>query len=135
MGNWGEEGNIPCHIWCFVVLEGIPNRRIAPEFGGIKLNSDGVYAVVESSEIERSEVEVGRSSLLLPICKTVDLDADGVVTKRHLFLADTDAFVDPCSVIADIGGPPNRYFVVKSRDLWPNAVSYTHLTLPTICSV
>ncbi len=116
--NWGEEGRLPCHIWCFVVLEGLPNRRNAPEFGGIKLNRDGVYAVMESSEIETSEQEIGRSSLLLPIRKTVDLDADGVVRKRHFFLADTAAFVDPCSVVADIGGPPNRYFVVKSRAMW-----------------
>ncbi len=118
--NWGEEGKIPCHIWCFVVLEGLPKRRNAPEFGGIKLNRDGVYAVIESSEIETNEEEVGRSSLLLPIRKTVDLDAEGVVTRRHFFLADTSAFVDPCSVVADIGGPPNRYFVVKSRAMWAN---------------
>ena len=77
-----------------------------------------MYAVVETSKIETCEEELGRSSLLLPIRKTVDLDADGVVTERHFFLADTEAFVDPCSVVADIGGPPNRYFVVKSRAMW-----------------
>jgi hypothetical protein len=118
--NWGEEGKLPCHIWCFVVLEGLPNRRNAPEFGGIKLNRNGVYAVVECSTIETSEEEIGRSSILLPIRKTVDLDSAGAVRKRHFFLAVTDAFVDPCSVVADIGGHPNRYFVVKSRAMWAN---------------
>ena len=116
--NWGQEGRLPCHIWCFVVLEGLQSRRNAPDFGGIKLNRDGVYAVVECSQIETCKQEIGRSSILLPIRKTVDLDDKGVVTNRHFFLADTDAFVKPCSVVADIGGPPNRYFVVKSREMW-----------------
>jgi hypothetical protein len=118
--NWGQEGRLPCHIWCFVVLEGLQSRRNAPDFGGIKLNRDGVYAVVECSQIETCEQEIGRSSILLPIRKTVDLDSAGNVSNRHYFLADTDAFVKPCSVVADIGGPPNRYFVVKSRTMWAN---------------
>ena len=49
----------------------------------------------------------------------VDLDSDGTVLKRHFFLADTCAFVDPCCAVADIGGPSSRYFVVKSRTKWP----------------
>jgi hypothetical protein len=122
--NWGEEGRLPCHIWCFVVLEGLPNRRNAPEFGGIKLNRDGVYAVVETSQVEMNEEEVGRSSILIPIRKMVGLDSDGTVLKRHFFLADTSAFVAPCSVVPDIGGPSNRYFVVKSRTEWP--VDFVH---------
>ena len=122
--NWGEEGCLPCHIWCFVVLEGLPNRRNAPQFGGIKLNRDGVYAVVETSQVEMNEEEVGRSSILIPIRKMVGLDSDGTVLKRHFFLADTSAFVAPCSVVPDIGGPSNRYFVVKSRTEWP--VDFVH---------
>ena len=114
--NWGDEGQlIPCHIWCFVVLEGLKNRRNASHFGGIKLNQDGVYAVVESSMIETNEEELGRSSIFIPIRKTVGLDSDGTVLKRHFFLAETSAFVDPCCAVADIGGPSNQYFVVKLR--------------------
>jgi hypothetical protein len=54
----------------------------------------------------------------------VGLDSDGTVLKRHFFLADTSAFVAPCSVVPDIGGPSNRYFVVKSRTEWP--VDFVH---------
>ena len=103
-----------------MVLEGLESRRNAPKFGGVKHNRDGVCAVVECSQIETCEQEIGRSSILLPIRKTVDLDSAGNVSNRHYFLADTDAFVKPCSVVADIGGPPNRYFVVKSRTMWAN---------------
>lgn len=116
--DFGRHGRVPCHLWCFVVLEGLPKARNAPVFGDLKLNVDGVYAVVECSEVEASKEEVGRSTILLPIRKTVDLDDDGMVTKRHFFLADVNAFIEPCSVVADIGGPPNRYFVVKSREKW-----------------
>ena len=77
-----------------------------------------MYAVIESSEVEESEVEIGRSAILMPIRKTVTVDDDGFVQQRQFFLADVNAFVDPCSCVADIGGPPNRYFVVKPRDKW-----------------
>ena len=41
------------------------------------------------------------------------------VTKLRLYLADVEAFVDPITVVPDIGGPPNAYFHCKqSRDKW-----------------
>ena len=45
------------------------------------------------------------------------------VKRRKFYLADTDAFVEPCCVIPDIGGPPNRYFMVHSRTKWPKMFS------------
>ena len=117
--DWGRNyGQIPCHIWCFVKLECLGNERKAPQHGGITLNQNGVYAVVESSEMEPDDDEVGRSAIMLPIRKTIVLTPDGAVAKRHFYLADVNAFVEPCSVVADIGGPPNRYFVVKPRPKW-----------------
>ena len=48
--DWGTtEGELPCHIWCFVSLENMPTGRDSLEFGGIRLR-DGVYAVVECAE-------------------------------------------------------------------------------------
>ena len=75
--------------------------------------------MVEVSQIETNEQELGRSSIFTPIRKTVGLGSDGTVLKRHFFLANTSAFVDPCCAVPDIGGPSNRYFVVKSRTKWP----------------
>ena len=54
----------------------------------------------------------------MPIRKDIDLNEDGSVQRRRFYLADTEAFSDPCCTIPDIGGPPNRYFVVKPRNEW-----------------
>jgi hypothetical protein len=117
--DWGTgERELPCHIWCFVVLKNLPQGRNGIEHGGIKLREDGVYAVVECCTLETDEEELGRSELMYPIHKTVDLDEDGYVTNRSFFLANTEAFVGPCCVIADLGGPSNRYFAVKPRPEW-----------------
>ena len=58
------------------------------------------------------------SELMVPIRKDIVLDEDGIIEQRNFYLADTDAFQDPCCVIPDIGGPPNKYFVVKPRNQW-----------------
>ena len=44
-------------------------------------------------------------SLMVPILKEAVLDGDGKVSKQTFFLADTEAFLDPCCVIPDIVGP------------------------------
>jgi hypothetical protein len=117
--NWGGgEGKLPCHIWCFVTLQDLPigvGSRM--EHGGIQLK-DGVYAVVEYATLETDEAEIGRSDLMMPIEKEVKFDDDGFVSKRTFYLADVEAFYGPCCVIPDIGGPKNRYFVVKPRSEW-----------------
>ena len=35
-------------------------------------------------------------------------------------MADTNAFKAPCCVVPDLEGPKNRYFVVTSREEWPD---------------
>ena len=42
----------------------------------------------------------------------------GEMVGRKFYLADVEAFADPCCIIPDIGGKPNRYFVVKPRNQW-----------------
>lgn len=116
--NFGADGRFPCHIWCFVKLDGLPKGRNAPHYGGIQLKGSGVYAVVESARVEEDKVELGRSSILTPIRKEVDLNPDGTIKKRYFYLADTSAFVEPCCCVGDVGGPPNRYFLVKARERW-----------------
>ena len=121
--DWGPRfGQIPCHIWCFVVLEGMPTGRRRLQYGDVGL-ADGVYAVVENSQVEKLDKdgydECGvKSELMLAIRKEIQLDDDGFPIKRTFYLADTDAFVDPCCVVPDLGGPKNRYFVVQPRNAW-----------------
>ena len=112
--DWGAHGRVPCHIWCFVVLDNMPSGRNALHYGGIPL-SNGVFAVVESSGIMDNEAEVTKSDLLMPISKEIEIHPDKTVGRRTFYLADTEAFEGPCCAIPDIGGPPNKYFVVLPR--------------------
>ena len=93
----------------------MPSGRSAIHYGGIPLK-DGVFAVVETATVEKTVMV--RSDLMTPVAKEVELTESGKVAKRMFYLADTEAFMDPCCVIPDIGGPPNRYFVVKPRNEW-----------------
>jgi hypothetical protein len=97
----------------------MPTGRNSIEHGGISLK-DGVFAVVEVGNLEAAAQEEVQSDLMLPILKDVVVDAEGLVEKRTFYLADTEAFEDPCCVIPDIGGPTNRYFVVQPRNEWAN---------------
>ena len=115
--NWGRDGRFACQMWCFLVLEGMPKGRNQIHYGGIPLN-DGVFAVVETANVEADITEIGRSDLMTPVRKEVEVDEDGFVQERTFYLADTEAFEDPCCVIPDLGGPSNRYFVVKPRNQW-----------------
>lgn len=116
--NWGQGyGTTPCHIWCFVIIEGAPLGRNQFHYGGVPLK-DGTYAVVETSELEKDDHELGRSDLMMPIRKEIRLDEHNSVVQRTFYLADTEAFTDPCCTVPDLGGPANRYFVVKPRNQW-----------------
>lgn len=118
--DWGNRyGKLPCRIWCFVDLVGMPSGKDTLQYGGIHLR-DGVYAVVEYANYEIEEPDpkkvTFRSELFVPL--VLDVEAKHGEITRKFFLADTDAFVEPVAVVPDIGGDPNRYFVVKSRSKW-----------------
>ena len=108
------------HIWCFVVLKNMPTGRESLEHGGIVLK-DGTYAVVETATLEDSADTntAFKSDLLTPIYKEgVQIFDDGTVGHRTFYLADTEAFLEPCCVIPDIGGPCNKYFAMEGRNYW-----------------
>ena len=110
--NWGGGwGKLPCHIACFVVLDGITNPRHTVEHGGVQLRS-GTYGVVESTTYEEGDLEVS-NDLFKPVRKDVNPDKH-----RVYYLADVSAFEAPCCCIPDLGGPSNRYFHVQSRSKW-----------------
>ena len=114
--DWGQEGVLPCHIWCFVVLPELPSGSNSLEYGGIRLKK-GVYAVTECAQYD--ETAANESDLFVPLqLITEGLDEDGEVIGRSFFLSDTDAIVAPCCVVPDIGGQTNAYFQVKNRNQW-----------------
>ncbi len=115
--NWTGEGRLPCHIHCFVDLTSLDLAANRIQHGGITLKA-GTYAVVEVSVYEEDDEEKRQSELFVPLMKTVAAKEDGLVTKRMFYLADTDAFHDVCCVVPDIGGEPNRYFLVHPRPYW-----------------
>ena len=116
--DWGSAyGRLPAHIWCFVVLTGMPTGRHNIKYGGISLQ-DGTFAVVETATIVNNDEFGIKSDVMMPITKDVELDDAGNVTKRTFYLADTEAFCDPCCVIPNLGGGSNAYFVVKPRNQW-----------------
>ena len=112
--DWGPgHGNLPGHINCFVEIEDLP---AGPQHGGAGLKKV-VCAVVESSLKEEDEVELAKSDPFVPCYKQVD-DLDSDIPRRVFYLADTEAFMSPCAMVPDIGGPKNRHFWVKPRTQW-----------------
>ena len=113
--NWGAGfGKLPAHIWCFVNMEDV--GRGAIDHGGVRLKK-GVFAVVETATLSDNNHLNVRCDLFTPIYKEVQMEGN-VVQNRTFYLADAEAFDEPCCVIPDLGGPPNRYFVVKPRNQW-----------------
>ena len=56
---------------------------------------------------------------MTPVLKDIDMKT-GELVGRQFYLADVEAFADPCCIVPDIGGKSNRYFVVKPRNQWAN---------------
>ena len=121
--DWGEEyGTLPCEIWGFVVLNGLPAvGEVQPplQFAGIDLK-DGTYALVESSAWSSDQKAIDCSDIFVPLQKEVGrLDNAGRVTDRAFYLADVEAIVKPLFVLPDIGATPKcKYFQVKPRSAW-----------------
>ena len=118
--DWGAGyRQLPCNIWCFVDLSAI-NLPSWVDHGGIRFKK-GVFAIVEAAKYDEDEDEINRSDLFAPLLLEVGGmdDRTGSVTHRKFYLADTEAFIEPCCVIPDVGGVNNRYFKVQSRDEWP----------------
>jgi len=115
--DWDDDGNLPNKIWGFVDLNMLPEMS-GINYGGLASLEPGVYAIVESSAYSTQETEIQRSEIFVPIIKETGVVANGVVTGLKFYLADVEAFVAPLTVIADVGGRPNEYFVVKNRTQW-----------------
>ena len=114
--NWGQEGELPNKIWGFVDLRGIP-EGVVVNYARVRVER-GIYAVVENAIFTEDATEVGKSEIFRPIEKEIGQWSDDMVSGFRFYLADVEAIVRPLAVIPDIGGPTNRYFLVKDRDTW-----------------
>ena len=117
MVDWGPSGKSPCKIYGFVDLSALPeNSRIS--YGGIQRIHPAIYAIVESAQYVDDEEEETMSEFLTPIETEVGEISNKQVAKQTFYLAPVEAFVDPLVVIPDLGGAPNAYFIVKTREEW-----------------
>ena len=115
MVNWGDEGEHPCEIWCFIDLNQLPEGVVIHHFDGTPLKK-GVYALVENADyvVPDNEEDDKRTELFAPMVKEFD-----EMSGRRLYLAPVSAFVEPIVVIPDIDRESVRhYFHVTARKEW-----------------
>lgn len=115
--DWGDDGKLPCKIWGFIDLRSLPHENVV-NYGGYDGIVPARYAIVESSLHNPDQDEWQMSEIFRPILTDVRQIRGGRVTKLKFYLADVEAFLEPITVIADIGGAPNAYFWCKNRTEW-----------------
>ena len=115
--DWGEDGVLPCKIWGFVDLRGLPAQKKPIIYNKQPLDQS-VYAVVEIAVFVEDEAKIGMSEIFVPISKEVGGLTNNVVSHMKFYLADVDAIVKAIAVVPDIGGQPNLYFMMKDRETW-----------------
>ena len=115
--DWDDWGLIPNKIWGLVDLRALGDNG-SISYGGLVDLKPGVYAIVESAAYLSNNTGEKISQIFTPIRKEVGKIVAGAVTELKFYLADVEAFVAPLVVIANIGGQPNDYFVVKNRAEW-----------------
>ena len=113
-------GKLPSEIWCFVDMSDVKPGTINIEYGGMRLNSAGVYAVVEVAYYSNQEAEIAKSGIFVPFSKETRPRAEQQHGgwKRQFYLVDVEAFTETMVVVPDVGGKRNAYLHMKSRHLW-----------------
>ena len=106
--DWGEEGQLPCHIMGFVDLSSLP-ANFTFDFAGIDDITRGIYAIVEISTYDQDDASLKILELFIPIKKKIGGYTGNFVSHRILLLADCDAIVSPVTVVPNIWGGQNEY--------------------------
>lgn len=120
MFDWGEvDGALPGQIWCFVVIDSIPEGQDSDLYhGGVHLDN-GEFAVIESSKFSRV-ASMRESDIFLPITKEVThRRGDNRGWKRKFYLANVESIQKACVAVPDVGERTGTgYFVVRARTEW-----------------
>jgi len=116
--NWDTDGCLPARIWGFVDLPNVPEENSTISCGGQDPLAPGIYAIIESAEWVKDK----RTDIVSEISHKADIEVskmkDGRVVNLKFYLADVESFHAPLVVVPDIGGPANRYIVIRSRGMW-----------------
>jgi hypothetical protein len=115
-----SHGKLPTEMWCFLDFSDLKPGTVDIEWGGMRLKSAGVHAVVEVACYSHCQEEIAKSAIFLPLSKETrrGTEEEGGGWKRQFYLVDVEAFVEPMVVVPDVGGKRNAYFHMKSRHLW-----------------
>ena len=115
--DWGEEGNLPCHLLGFVDLSALPDGF---EFshGGSDGLKKGICAIVECATLVQDETEVNKSELFVPVQKQMGGFTNDFVSHRNHWMADCDAIVSPVAVVPNFGPRQNGHSMINSRANW-----------------
>jgi len=117
--NWQKEGQLPNRIYGFVDLRALPGNLVRSNrinYGGLSNIKPGIYAIVEAT-IMLSDGVAG-SELFDVLTTEAGEFENGLVTKLKFYLADVEAFMEPCVVVPNVGGANNSYFWVEPRARW-----------------
>jgi len=77
-----------------------------------------IYATVESTELSPSIQGDVNCDMFVHLHAEVGANTDGFVSQLKFYLADVEAFVDPCIVILNLGGQTDSHFWVQNRRKW-----------------
>jgi hypothetical protein len=117
--NWFRDGQLPNRIYGFLDLRSLPSdltRSDRINYGGLTNIKPAIYAIVEAT-VEGCEGVTG-SELFDVLTTEVGEIEDGSVTKLKFYLADVEAFKEPCVVVPNVGGPNNSYFWLEPKARW-----------------
>ena len=116
MVDWDDE-DVPAKVWGFVDLSKM-SEESGVNYGGVAKLEPAVYAIVEYAEDKEEEEGGNLHNLFTPLVKKVSRIRGGAVTRLSFWLVDVEAFLHPITVVPDIGGKPNEYIMVKTREDW-----------------
>ena len=115
--DWGEEGNLPCHLLGFVDFSELP-AGFEFNYAGSEGAKKGVYAIVECASLIEDEIEINKSELFIPVQKQIGGHTNDFVSHRNCWLADCDAIVSPVAVVPNLGEHQNGHSMINSRANW-----------------
>jgi hypothetical protein len=115
--DWGRDGKLPNKLWGFVDLRRLPGATQV-NYGGVSNLHPSIYAIVEATELSPVMEGNVNCEIFIRLHTEVGAKTDGYVSELKFYLADVEAFVDPCIVIPNLGGETNSYFWVQNRSKW-----------------